>query len=534
VSVRARFALACGALVLLVAAAVAAAGYYTLRGSLLDQARRSVGEQAASVVRVVSGGGSADEGNFVDLTDPAILRQFVRPGLWLVVLGPSSRIIQRTPGAPRSLATAALVARCRSSGSATSIGDVVAACRRVGSGRGFIVAARPLTGEQRTLSNARRAFLLGVLGGVAAAFALAWLIAGRALRPLRLIAATARSIRRGDLSRRIGYRRRDELGGLAAELDASFEELEAGVRRQERFVADASHELKTPVAATQANVQLLRRWAAEDPARREEALAAIERSTARMSRIVADLVQLAHGDDRLRYANEPVALDDVLLEAAREARVLSEEGRVSIEELEQVGVRGDRDRLAQLVSNLVDNGLRAGGSVRLGLGTSAGESRLWVADDGPGIPAAELPRIFDRFYRGAGGGPESGSGLGLAIASAIAKAHGGRIDVETREGEGSRFTLVLPVVRSSSDRHVALSGGSSKRSTVTDEKGGRSIETLEAPHCLAGRPGFRGRRRRGDREVAVAGPSPSSRGEPRGEGHEGEDREAGRDPHVGR
>jgi signal transduction histidine kinase len=348
------------------------------------------------------------------------------------------------------------------------------ACRRIGTtGKplGFVVVAAPLSEAEHTLATTRRALAAGVLLGGIGSFALAWLLAGRALRPLRRIAQTARSIREGDLKRRIGYAGRDELGELAAELDASFAELEGALRRQERFVADASHELKSPLAAARANVELLRRWAAEEPAARAEALIALERSTARMRRIVNDLIQLAEGDDRLRYAHEPVRLDDLVLEAEREARPLANGVAVSVDRIEQAVVVGDRDRLSQLLSNLVDNALRVtpnGSTVRLSLSHEGERVRLSVADEGPGITDEELPHLFDRFYRGPSAEPGSGSGLGLPIAQAIAQAHGGEIEVETRPGEGSVFTLVLPSPQLSSDRHPGFTGASSAGATVGD------------------------------------------------------------------
>jgi two-component system, OmpR family, sensor kinase len=494
-SLRARFALACGALVLVVASAVALAGYLALRRSLVAQEHRVVAEQADQLVRMIDGGGGAEngsaepsggqEGNYVDLRDPSLTGQLVHAGLNVVVLGPGGQAIQTSPRTPPGLLTQTLLASCRRTGSAratSTAAPATIACRRVGGERrpaGFIVAAKPLAEMSHTLRTTRRALAAGVLLGGLGSLLLAWLLARRGLRPLRLIARTAASIRQGDLSRRIGYAGRDELGELAAELDASFAELEDALRRQERFVADASHELKTPLAAARANVQLLRRWAVHDPGARAEALAALERSTARMARIVADLIQLAHGDDRLRYRAEPIRLDDLLLEAQREARALADGVEVVVERLEQAVVLGDRDRLQQVLTNLIDNALRVtpqGGSVRLALTVEGERVRISVVDAGPGIAPQDLPYVFERFFRGASPRLGAGSGLGLAIARAIVRAHGGEIEGASEPRQGSVFTVSLPCVELSPDRYLRLTSGSSRGTTVAGKQspGGNS------------------------------------------------------------
>jgi signal transduction histidine kinase len=478
-SLRARFALASGFLVTLVASAVAVAGYIALHGALEREARRAARGAAAQLAAVIDPGGGERGGNFVDLRDPSLVGQFARPGAWVVVAGPSGKPVQSSPGASRRLLRPALLEGCRRDGAAEARRSgpaSVVSCRRVGRAVrpvGFVVAAQPLAGAQRTLHAARAALIAGVLGGGLGSFGLAWLLAARALRPIRRIAATARSIRGGDLSRRIGYAGPpDELGDLASELDASFAELEAALHRQERFVEDASHELKTPLAAARANVQMLRRWAAEDPTARAEALAALERSTARMARLVADLLQLARGDARLHYEREPVRLDELAFEAAREARALAEGVGVETERMDPALVMGDRDRLAQMLTNLLDNAVRVtpeSGSVRLAVADDGRRVRVSISDSGPGVAAAEQGRLFERFYRGESEEPGAGSGLGLAIARVIAQAHDGEIELESEAGEGATFSVVLPSVRSSPDRHPGLTGGSSGRPSVPRE-----------------------------------------------------------------
>jgi signal transduction histidine kinase len=170
----------------------------------------------------------------------------------------------------------------------------------------------------------------------------------------------------------------------------------------------------------------------------------------RMGRLVANLLLLARGDEARTIARRPVELDVLLLEVARQARTLAQGVTVSIGHEDQALVRGDVDLLKQLLLNLVDNALTytpPGGHVDLSLYVADGYAHLAVQDTGPGIPPAEVARIFERFYRldRARSRRSGGAGLGLAIARWIAEVHGGRIDVDSIVGRGSTFTVVLPL-----------------------------------------------------------------------------------------
>jgi signal transduction histidine kinase len=169
-----------------------------------------------------------------------------------------------------------------------------------------------------------------------------------------------------------------------------------------------------------------------------------------MGRLVANLLLLAQGDEARAIARRPVELDVLLLEVARQARTLAQGVSVTISHEDQALVRGDADLLKQLLLNLVDNALTytpPGGRVDLGLSVADGHARLAVRDTGPGIAPADLARIFERFYRldRARTRRSGGAGLGLAIARWIAEAHGGRIEVQSTVGQGSTFTVVLPL-----------------------------------------------------------------------------------------
>ncbi len=298
--------------------------------------------------------------------------------------------------------------------------------------------------------------LLVLVGGGVAAVALAafvgWLSAHRALKPLDAMTETALQITRtDDLSRRIviNGEPHDEVGRLALAFNETLERLERLFNAQRRFLADVSHELRTPLTTIRGNVDLLRRMGGAD----ETSLDAIQSEAERMSRLVGDLLLLAQSDaGTLPTARHPVELDTLLFEVCREAQVLSGNVSMSIGEIDQAIVLGDRDRLYQLVLNLVSNAVKytpEGGKVNIGLSKVNGWARLVVTDTGIGIPPEELPHVFERFYRvdKARTRSQGGSGLGLAIAQRIANIHGGRIEVASDgiNGHGSTFSIWLPL-----------------------------------------------------------------------------------------
>jgi two-component system, OmpR family, sensor kinase len=300
--------------------------------------------------------------------------------------------------------------------------------------------------------NQLRGWLVGIgLATVCFAALLAWWLASRALRPVDRMTQTAGEIgRAADFTQRLPEPARgDELGRLARTFNEMLGRLDEAFSSQQRFLADASHELRSPLASIRTNAESLLRTRGADLETRES-LEAIVRESARMGRMVEDLLALARADAGQPIAREPVALDTLLLEVFQQERRLAGEVQLAIGRLEQVEVEGDRDRLKQLLLNLVDNGLRytpPGGTVRLGVRQERGRAMLEVEDTGPGIAAEHLPHLFDRFYRG--DGPRSrgpgGTGLGLAICRWVAESHGGSINVKSQEGEGTLFQVALPL-----------------------------------------------------------------------------------------
>jgi two-component system, OmpR family, sensor histidine kinase MprB len=456
---RTRFALLAGTLVLAVAALVAVTGYLTMRSSLLSRASRTAQGEArrlAASVDAPSGGGAEGQANRVDITDRALTRELGVPGAVVEIRRPDGSLVQasRVPGYRPPVLAPDMLSRCLHSGEAharLAKPSLSVACGRAGPAGnpvGTVAVGVPLSDVFGTLGTLRAALLLGVVGGAILAAAFALVTARRAIRPIRRIATTAETIRAGDLSKRIDYRGRDELGRLASVLDACFAELEQAIERQRRFGADASHELRTPLASIRANVELLGRWAESDPAARQRALHSLEQASARAVRLIEDLLYLATVERNPPSAKALVRLDEVVLGVIREAGQLREDVAVEVTRLEEATVIGDEQRLQQLLLNVLDNALRVsptGAAVSIQLVRDGGTATVVVSDRGPGIEPEELARIFDRLYtRSASAGAAAGSGLGLSIAREIARAHGGELSARNSAGAGASFKLTLP------------------------------------------------------------------------------------------
>jgi two-component system OmpR family sensor kinase len=310
--------------------------------------------------------------------------------------------------------------------------------------RGVFVVAASLSSERREVEEAVRLAALVLLSVLLIASALAWVVAGRVLAPLRLLADTARSIGESDLTRRIPVSGQDEIAELARTFNAMLDRLEAAFASQRAFVSDAGHELRTPITIVRGHLELL----GDDPDERRETVALVTDELDRMTRFVDDLLVLAKADrdDFLRVAQvELGALTDELLDKAsalgtREWRLESRGEAVLV---------ADRQRLTQAVMGLAQNAVQHtddGDPIWLGSDADRREARLWVRDTGPGVAADDQERIFDRFARaGASRRRSEGAGLGLAIVRAIAEAHGGRVALSSRPGAGATFSIIIPL-----------------------------------------------------------------------------------------
>ncbi len=296
----------------------------------------------------------------------------------------------------------------------------------------------------------RTALLLGVPVSLLIALIGGWALASRALAPVEDLRRTAQAITATDLRRRIGLTRNDELGRLAQTLDDMIERLDTAFREQRQLTADVSHELRTPLSVIQAQTSLaLKRE--RTPEEYAAVLDSIQEETDRMSRIVSDLLMLARaeaGQETLEH--DPVRLDVIARWAVDHIHSRAQHKGVEVKLLAHpVMVEGDSDRLRQLSLNLVDNAVKytdPGGRITVKVAVKAGAAQLEIADTGVGIDAESLPHIFQRFYRADWARARGeGSGLGLAIVQWIVDAHGGTVTVRSKPGEGSVFTVKLPL-----------------------------------------------------------------------------------------
>lgn len=314
-----------------------------------------------------------------------------------------------------------------------------------------IVVGRSIQPEIRGLRRLALWLVAAGAGVLAIGIAGGWWIVSRAIRPVGAIASAAREIAAGKLSRRIeSTNDKSELGELSRVLNTSFAQLEALFGQQQRFVSDASHELRTPVTVILSETQTaLSRERSPDEYR--ESLEACQRAARRMKRLAESLLQLARldaGQERM----EPQRFDlaRVLRDTVELIRPMAIEHRVRLTaELTELDCVGDPEHIGRVATNLLTNAVnfnRTGGQVKVWTEGRNGKARFVVEDTGEGIPLADLPHIFERFYRVDKSRARSRgqTGLGLAIAKAIVDAHRGTIEVASHEGEGSRFTVELP------------------------------------------------------------------------------------------
>lgn len=313
--------------------------------------------------------------------------------------------------------------------------------------QGLYVIAYARDAEQAEVVDAYRTFAVVAVGSLAMIGIVGWAVAGRLLRPIRLLRDTAQQISDTDLSGRIPVTGTDDISALARTFNAMLDRLEIAFAGQRDALDDAGHELRTPITIIRGHLELMD---SADPADVEEVRVLLLDELDRMRRMVDDLVMLAKANRPDFVHPQPVELDRLIDEVLDKARALADrdwriDARVS------ATVELDPQRITQALLQLISNAVKftAPGDV-IGLGSQrAGDGvRLWVRDTGAGIAADDLDRIFDRFARADVGRGVEGSGLGLAIVRAIAKAHRGTVTVDSRPGAGAVFTIALPLTGS--------------------------------------------------------------------------------------
>lgn len=312
---------------------------------------------------------------------------------------------------------------------------------------GVFVVAHPPASDYEEVNQT--IVIVGVVEAIMAVIALtsslAWLAAGRILTRLRLLTETARSISESDLTQRIPVRGIDEITELTVTFNEMLERLQAAFSSQRDFINDAGHELRTPITIIRGHLELL----GDDPQERRETVELVIDELDRMSRFVNDLLLLAKAEQPNFLNLETVELGSLTEELYAKAKALAfRDWHLEAKALGRIVA--DRQRVTQAIVNLAQNATQHttdGDVIALGSSLTDSDARLWVCDTGEGIALADQKRIFERFARGSSGRRRrsEGAGLGLAIVRAIAEAHGGRVELISRPGGGSTFTIVIPL-----------------------------------------------------------------------------------------
>lgn len=322
----------------------------------------------------------------------------------------------------------------------------------LGKGRDFhLIVVTSLERLHQSLSELRRTLLLTIPLSLLFTGLAGWFMARRALKPVRELTTTAAAISSSNLDRRVPVgRSQDELSHLARTFNEMIARLDATFKSQQQFIADASHDLRTPLTVLQMELELLMLSGRHEDRTR----AALERSLIEIERLTTladDLLFLARADaGQLR--SEPVRfrIDELVVECIGQIRAIAERKNIAMhfDVDEPVEIRADETMVRRMIINLLDNAMKyspEASTVTVGLAVVDSRVRLSVSDQGPGIPAESLPLIFQRFHRADSSRTSAGSGLGLAIVKTIVDEHHGSIGVESTPGRGSTFTVMLPL-----------------------------------------------------------------------------------------
>jgi two-component system, OmpR family, sensor histidine kinase MprB len=316
-------------------------------------------------------------------------------------------------------------------------------------GFGAVQIGRSLQGVDDVLARLRIVLVLLVLLGTAFSAAMARLFSRPVMQPIADLTRTAEHIEAtGDLGQRLGARGTDEVGRMADRFDAMLDRVQASQVAQRRLVADASHELRTPVTSLRTNMEVLLAGAELEEGERRALLRDMVGQSEELSALVGDLIELARGEEGDPPA-EDVALDRLVADAVERARRHAPGVRVRAD-LAPCTLQGVPDRLGRAVNNVLDNAARfspAAGEVEVVLR----DGTLSVRDHGAGVPEEALPLLFERFYRGPTARERQGSGLGLAIVRQVVESHGGTVEAANADGGGLVVSLTFPAVATAVD-----------------------------------------------------------------------------------
>jgi signal transduction histidine kinase len=427
-----------------------AASVFVLREVLMSR----IGDQVERQLTIDVGSLRSVSGQSLEQTFTAFVKRTPPPvdGAFITFIDGQRTDVKVAGMAERALATEfddlARVDEPTSGSIETPLGEAqyVAVIATSGDSQGVLVATELTQDERDQVESAVRIAVGVSLVVLLLASLFIWLAAGRAIAPLQALSRTARAISETDLSGRIPVRGRDEIAELGRTFNGMLDRLEVAFAGQKDFLTDVSHELRTPITVIRGHIETL----GESRAERDEAIAVIQGELDRMNRLVDDLMLLARAPRPDFLRTGPVDVDLFTHDLFAKARSLG--ARDWRFDGTGVGiVEADQHRLTQAVMNLADNAVRhtrEADPIWIGSSVIADQVRLWVRDEGPGVPLVDRERIFERHERGDGQRPgphPDGAGLGLAIVRAIAEAHGGHVELATHSGVGSTFTIVVPV-----------------------------------------------------------------------------------------
>jgi two-component system OmpR family sensor kinase len=428
-------------------ALAATATFRLFRESLLEEIERDVERRAVAFAR------SAPDA-------PYNLDVFTAPDIFLQVLDPSGQPIAGSGNLGERVLPLTEAVR-QGSAVEARVGDrpLFLTAAKLPDGNFIVVARSPMT-IYSALGQLRTLLVLVVAAGLVLAGGVSWFVARVSLRPLARVIKAAERVRRSrDLSQRVAHRGPpDEIGRLAetfnamlAELDDAYRSLDHSNQRLRQFLADCSHELRAPLTLILSNLDVLAKVGNADPSFRDQALSDIRAEADRMAHMVTQLLILARADAGAKVDRQPVRLAEVVADACRDgARLANGIDFVppDPQSLEGAVVTGSADYLRQTLLILLENAFKytpATGEVRVEATVDGDAVRIAVINTGSGIDSEDLPRIFDRFYRGRNADGVTGTGLGLSIAKWVSEQHGGRIDAVSSTDQGTRFMLVLPL-----------------------------------------------------------------------------------------
>jgi signal transduction histidine kinase len=401
----------------------------THRAVLTDSLDESLGDQADAIAGRLRAGDPVERR---DLPSDDVLAQVVDPDG--IVLAESSGVAGNRLGTETPAATAVRDGELPDGGAARVLATPV--------GGDTVYVAGTLEDVEESVGALLRSLLVAVPVSTAVLAGLIWWLVGRVLRPVDAIRTEVDRISASRLDRRVPEPpTTDEIARLARTMNAMLDRLDRSAERQRRFVADAAHELRSPLARVRAELEV----DAAHPASADlqATHASVLTQAVALQRLVDDLLLLARGDSGVLHRSAgPVDLDDVVRRVIGARR----DPRMAVGDVAPVQVAGDAEQLERALRNLLDNAVRhARHRIVVSLAAQGGTAELTVADDGPGIPAAAADRVFERFTRLDDARTDGGAGLGLAIARDIAERHGGSLTLAGGSGAGATFLMRLPV-----------------------------------------------------------------------------------------